>query len=374
MAESSSRRGTGKMTAKEREARKRKKLIVFAIEIIIILVMVAVLYVVMTQANDEGPTVTVLESENLEIHDEVVQQKEEGGAMHGYMNIALFGVDGRDRDDLYEAKSCRSDSIMIASINMDTGDIKLVSVYRDTVLNDGTDFYTKCNHAYFYGSAEQAVKMLNMNLDMDITNFITVGYQGLADVIDGLGGVYIDVDEEELKYINNYQIDVAEVLKTDYKPVEKAGYQLLDGIQATAYCRIRYTAGNDFKRTTRQREVIKQIEAQAKKADLTTLTKAFNNAIDDIYTSLDKKTLLELLGKIADYRIVDEGGFPTENLRTTANIDGRGSCVVPTDLEANVVWLHQFLFDDTEYTVSDNVLEYNQKIKELSIPYINKNQ
>lgn len=373
MTESSNRKGAGKMTAKQRDARKKKKIVIFAFEIIVILAMVAVLYVVMTKTNDEGPIVTVLESEKLEIPEEVIQQKEEGGAMHGYMNIALFGVDARDKDDLYKPQRCRSDSMMIASINMDTGDIKLVSVYRDTFLNDSTDYYTKCNHAYFYGGAEQAVKMLNMNLDMDITNFVTVGYQGLADVVDGLGGVYIEVDEEERKHINNYQIDIVDALKTDYNPVTETGYQLLDGIQATAYCRIRYTKGDDFKRASRQREVLKAIEEQAKKADLTTLTKAFNEAIDDIYTSLDRKTILDLIGKIADYQIVDEGGFPTESMRTVANIGDKGSCIIPMDLESNVVWLHQFLFDDTEYQVSENVLEISQEIKEEALPYIDRN-
>ncbi len=371
MAESSNRKSAGKMTAKEREARKRKKIAIFAVEIIVILAMVAILYVIMTKTNDDGPKLTELETEKLEITDQVLEQKEEGGAMHGYMNIALFGVDAENDADLL--KGSRSDSIMIASINKDTGDIKLVSVYRDTYLNVGTDTYIKCNHAYSYGGAEQAVKMLNMNLDMDITNFVTVGYQGLTDVIDGLGGIYIDVDKEELKHINNYQIDIADVLKTDYTPVTEAGYQLLDGIQASAYCRIRYTAGDDFKRASRHREVIKAIEEQAKKADLATLTKVFNNAIDDIYTSLDSKTILGLIENIANYQIVDEGGFPEESMRTVANIGAKGSSVIPMDLEANVVWLHQFLFDDVEYEVSDSVREYGQQIKDDTAQYINKN-
>ncbi len=356
-----------KVSAKEREARKKRKIIVFAVEIVVILVMLAILYIVMTQVNDEGPKVTVLETENLEIPDAVVENE----TMKGYMNIALFGVDARTDDQIY--KGSRSDSMMIASINLDTGDIKLVSVYRDTYLNIGTDSYIKCNHAYFYGGAEQAVKMLNMNLDMDITNFVTVSYSGLRDVIDGLGGIYIEVDEVELQHINNYQMDIAEVLNCDYEPVTEPGYQLLDGIQASAYCRIRYTAGDDFKRATRQREVIKAIEEQAKKADLATLTKVFNSAIDDIYTSLDKDDIMELIKNIANYRIVDEGGFPEESMRTTANIGAKGSSVIPMDLEANVVWLHQFLFDDTDYEVTDSVREYGQKIKEDTTPYINKN-
>ena len=222
------------------------------------------------------------------------------------------------------------------------------------------------------GGAEQAVKMLNMNLDMDITNFVTVGYKGLSEVIDGLGGVYIDVDSEEIKHINNYQIGIAEVLKCDYTPVTETGTQLLNGLQATAYCRIRYTAGNDFKRAARQREVIQAIEDQAKKADYATLSKVFNNAIDDIYTSLDSKDILDLLSNIANYRIVDEGGFPEETMRDTGNIGAKGSCVIPVDLESNVVWLHQFLFDDANYSVTSNVKEYSNKIESDTSPYMNK--
>ena len=214
--------------------------------------------------------------------------------------------------------------------------------------------------------------MLNMNLDMDITNFVTVGYKGLSEVIDGLGGVYIDVDSEEIKHINNYQIGIAEVLKCDYTPVTETGVQLLNGLQATAYCRIRYTAGNDFKRAARQREVIQAIEDQAKKADNDTLSKVFNSAIDDVYTSLDSKDILDLLANITKYRIVDEGGFPEETMRATGNIGAKGSSVVPLDLESNVVWLHQFLFDDANYTVTDSVKEYSRKIASDTAPYLNK--
>ena len=357
-------------SAKQREAKKKRKITIFAVEMVVILVMVAVLYVVMGNTNNEGPKRVELAEEELAIPEQVIQEKEEGGTMQGYMNIALFGVDATKESQLY--KSSRSDSTMIASINMDTGDIKLVSVYRDTYMNIGTDKYDKCNAAYSYGGAEQAVKMLNMNLDMDITDFVTVGYSGLRKVIDGFGGIYIDVDSEELKHINNYQIGIAEVLKCDYKPVTETGLQLLDGLQATAYCRIRYTAGDDFKRASRQREVIKAIEKEAKKADYDTLSKVFNNAIGDIYTSISNEDILALLKNIANYRIVDEDGFPQESMRTTGNIGATGSCVVPLDLESNVVWLHQFFFEDENYTVTDSVKEYSAKISENTTPYLKR--
>lgn len=350
-------------------------MILFAVEIIIILIMIAVLYVVMNRTS-EGPKVVNLDPEKLAIPNEVIEKaEEEGGTMHGYMNIALFGLDAQTEAQLY--KGSRSDSIMIASVNLDTGDIKLVSVYRDSYLNIGpwrgeSEYYWKCNTAYVAGGAEQAVRMLNMNLDMNITDFVAVGYKGLSSVIDGLGGVYIDVQPEEVSHLNNYQIDVSSVLKEDYTPVKESGYQLLNGLQATAYCRIRATAGDDFKRTARQRTVIKAIEEQAKKTDLTTLTKVFNDCIGDIYTSIDSGDILKLLGKIADYRITEEGGFPTEELRTTGNIGAKGSCVIPQDLEANVVWLHQFLFDDTDYQVTESIKEYQAVIEAETGRYLAK--
>ena len=356
-----------RMSKRQRAAKQRRKMILFAFEIIIILVMIMLLYLVMNKTS-EGPKVTVIDTEKLAIPSQVQEMEEEGGTMHGYRNIALFGVDAKTDSQLF--KDSRSDSTMIASINLDTGDIKLVSVYRDTYLNIGTDEYRKCNAAYSYGGAEQAVKMLNMNLDMDITDFVTVGYKGLSEVIDGLGGVYVDVDSEELKHINNYQVNVSNVLKCQYTPVTQTGYQLLNGVQATAYCRIRQTKGDDFQRAARQREVIQAIEDQAKKTDLATLTKVFNDCIGDIYTSLDSKDILDLLGVIADYSIVAEDGFPQPEYRGNANMGAKGACVIPTSLEDNVVWLHQFLFEDMEYTVTQSVREYSQKIESDTSKYL----
>ncbi|WP_300660903.1 LCP family protein [uncultured Acetatifactor sp.] len=348
-------------------ARQKRKMVLFGFEIAVIMIMLGVLYLVMNESS-EGPKMAELDPQVLEIHEEIQLLKEEGGTMQGYKNIALFGLDAESESQLY--KSSHSDSIMIASVNMDTGDIKLVSVYRDTYLNLGTDYYWKATQAYFSGGAEQAVKMLNMNLDMDITDFVAVGYKGLRDVIDGLGGIYIDVDSVELQHINNYQIGVSTVLKCDYTPVKETGYQLLDGLQATAYCRIRYGGGDDFKRTSRQREVLKALEERAKETDLVTLTKVFNDCIGNIYTSLDSKDILELLADIGKYSIVEENGFPQEEFRTVGNIGAKGSCVIPTDLESNVVWLHQFLFDDEDYTVTESVKEYGKQIETETSAYL----
>lgn len=289
--------------------------------------------------------------------------------MKGYRNIALFGVDSTTGA---LTKNTRSDTIMIASINQDTGECKLVSVYRDTYLNLSNDSYNKCNAAYAKGGPEQAINMLNMNLDMNITDFVTVGFAGLTDTIDALGGVNIDVDDSEISHLNNYQLCIAEDLKREYTPVKETGYQLLDGLQATGYCRIRYTAGDDFKRAERQREVLTAVADQAKKASLPKLTETANSVFEEVYTSLDLSEIIDMLGNVGTYYISETSGFPQEDMRATGTIGSKGSCVIPLSLEENVKWLHKFLFNADDYEPSETVKKCSEKIYEETNGYMNK--
>ena len=352
------------VSAKKQSKKKRTKILLFILEIFILLIMVVVLYGVLKV---EKVGKVDLPEEDIVINPEVDEKVET--TMKGYRNIALFGVDSTTGA---LTKNTRSDTIMIASINLDTGECRLVSVYRDTYLNLSNDSYNKCNGAYAKGGPMQAINMLNMNLDMNITDFVTIGFAGLSDTIDALGGVMIDVDEAELKHINNYQICMAENLKRDYTPVTSTGYQLLDGLQATAYCRIRYTAGDDFKRAERQREVLMAVADKAKTASPATLNSVANAIFDkdEVYTSLDLSEILELLGEIGKYEIVDQGGFPEESMRATGTIGSKGSCVVPVSLAENVQWLHKFLFADEDYTPSSVVLECSEKVAADTSGYI----
>lgn len=352
--------GTPKMSAKKRAQKKRRKIMIFAAEIVVLLVALVVLYGVL-----KGEKVGKVEIKDSDII--MNQNVAENESLKGYRNIALFGVDSRAGEI---SKNTRTDTIIIASVNQDTGEVKLVSVYRDTYLNLSNDTYTKCNAAYMKGGPEMAINMLNMNLDLNITDFVTVGFAGLTDTIDALGGVYIDVDEEELKHINNYQYCMAEDLKRSYTEVTKTGYQLLDGLQATAYCRIRYTAGNDFKRAERQREVLQAVADVAKQANVSSLTSIANSVFDEVYTSLDLSEIVELLGGITKYSIVADEGFPREDLRATGNIGSSGSCVVPVSLAENVKWLHEFLFNDTNYEVSADVQKYSDKVHSDTASYL----
>lgn len=351
-----------RMSAREREKKKRNKILLFIAEIFVLLIMVVVLYGVL---KGEKVGKVDLDEDEIVINQEV-KEREETTKMKGYRNIALFGVDSTTGA---LTKNTRSDTIMIASINQDTGECKIVSVYRDTYLNLSNDTYNKCNSAYAKGGPEMAINMLNMNLDMNITDFITVGFAGLTDTIDALGGVMIDVDEAEIHHLNSYQFTMAEDLKRDYKEVTQTGYQKLNGLQATAYCRIRYTAGDDFKRAERQREVLMAVAEEAKKASAATLNEIANNVFNEIYTSLDLSEILELLGDISKYSIVDQAGFPDEQYRATGTIGSKGSCVIPTDLTQNVEWLHKFLFNE-DYAASAEVKNYSEKIKSDTGSYL----
>lgn len=363
---SSGRKGSGKKkSGKKAQAKKqRRRIILFIVEIIILIIAVMVLYMVLAGT---GTGKVELKEKDI-IINETVQEAEET-TMKGYRNIALFGVDSTTGA---LTKNTRSDTIMIASINQDTGDCKLVSVYRDTYLNLSNDSYNKCNAAYAKGGPEQAINMLNMNLDMNITDFVTVGFAGLTDAIDALGGVDIEVDESEISHLNNYQLCIAEDLKREYTPVTETGRQRLDGLQATGYCRIRYTAGDDFKRAERQREVLSAVADQAKKASLPKLTETANSVFEEVYTSLDLSEIVDMLGDVGSYNITATDGFPQEDMRVTGTIGSKGSCVIPTSLEDNVKWLHKFLFDADNYEPSETVKQCSEKIYEETNGYLTK--
>lgn len=360
---------------KRRHKKKKKKgmstgakVAIFLIELVILAAAGVVLYI--TTKTTETGKVEIAE-EDIVINDTVKQAEET--TMKGYWNIALFGVDSR-QDAL--TKNTRSDTIMIASINQDTGDIKLVSVYRDTYLNLGNDSYNKCNAAYAKGGPEQAINMLNMNLDMNVTDFITIGFQGLIDVVDALHGVQIDVQDAEIEHLNNYQRSMfldeggGGKLNENIVPVTNSGLQTLSGLQATAYCRIRYTAGDDFRRAERQRTVLLACMDKAKTASVSELTSIANNIFKEVYTSLDLNDIIALLGDISKYNVVGQDGFPNESLRATGSIGSKGSCVVPVTLSDNVKWLHWFLFDDETYQPSQTVQQCSDKVYADTHTYI----
>lgn len=350
-----------KMSAKAKARKKRNRILLFLGEILLLAVMLLVLWGV-TRTEKVG--YLEIPEEDIVINEGVSEEQLE--VMKGYRNVALFGVDSTVGA---LTKNTRSDSIMVASINQDTKEIRLVSVYRDTFMNLGNDKYNKCNGAYAAGGPKQAISMLNANLDLNITEFVTIGFAGLIDVIDALGGVPIDVTSAEISHLNNYQYCIAENLKRDYTPVGNTGLQVLDGMQATGYCRIRYTKGDDFRRAERQRDVLKAIMDKAREASVTQLVDTANSVFEEVYTSFGLTEVTELLGEAAGYKVVADDGFPQADKRWTGNIGSPGDCIVPNDLAENVSWLHEFLFDESGYVPSNEVQQYSGHITEVTNKY-----
>lgn len=357
--------GQRRSAAQRRKKKKTRNIIILVVEVLILLVMLGVLWFVIKATDKEtGMQKVEIPSEDVIINDEVVENE----VLETYRTIALFGLDSTVGE---LTSNTRSDTIMVASVNSETKEVRLMSVYRDTYLNLGNDTYNKCNAAYAKGGPKQAINMLNMNLDLDITDFVAVGFKGVTDVVDAVGGVWIEVDEAELEHINNYVLTISENLKVSNTPVKGSGYQKLNGIQATAYCRIRYTAGDDFKRTQRQREVLSAILDEAKKIDVTSLVKIANNVFGNVYTSIDLEEIIALLGDLASYTLIDEGGFPSQEFRTTATLGkGVGDSVICKDLEEAVIDFHKRFFANEEYTPSEALKEISKTIHQNTDAYI----
>ncbi|MCD8106292.1 MAG: LCP family protein [Lachnospiraceae bacterium] len=285
-----------------------------------------------------------------------------GVTTSGYRNIAIFGVDSREGE---LESGTRSDTIIIASINKKSGDIKLVSVYRDTYLDNTDGSYRKATEAYAYGGASLSVNMLNKNLDLDIEDYVTVDFEAVIEVVDELGGVEVTLDDEEVYWLNAYLVETSEVTGRSYTEVTSSGTQTLTGIQAMAYCRIRYTTGWDYKRTERQRTVFAQILQKAQQQGVTGLLAVVNNMIPYISTSLSNTELISLATGISKYNIVDSQGFPFES--TTATVSS-ADCVIPQTLASNVAELHELLYG-TSYTVSSTVQEISDYISSVTGVY-----
>lgn len=340
------------------EMRKKKKHPVRSFLLALLVVIVALSGALLIYMRSLLQTVDSVDLENA-LESSISPQVRQDRTMAGYQNIALFGVDSREQDLL--SGDNRSDTIMICSVNKKTGETRLVSVYRDTLLNIGGGDYRKCNAAYAYGGPQQAVAMLNSNLDLNITDFVTIGFEGLAETIDALGGIDLEITEEEMEYMNSYMDDMYYEIGTEYEEVTDWGMQHLSGIQATAYCRIRYTEGDDFRRAERQRTVLMLTMEKAKKANPVRLAAAAGAVLGRTATSLSSTELMLFILRARMMDITESTGFPTEEDRMFATINGE-SCVVPYYLTTNVKKLHRTLFDQDEYEPSPTVEEINENI------------
>ncbi len=337
--------------------RRKRKFIVFLIELGILAVVIVglVFYSKLNQME-----VAEVDDSKISLNDITEEELVE---FTGYQTIALFALDNRE---LGQYDYGNSDVIMIINIDNDTKEMSLVSVYRDTYLDvsaadSDSATYRKANAAYAYGGPSQAINMLNTNLDLDIDNYVCVDFQAVSDAIDILGGVDIEIDSDaELKYLNDYIEATNDILGTSSPTIDSVGWHLMDGVQAVAYSRIRYTSGGDYKRALRQRTVLSAMMSKARDADFSQLIELIDAVFPMISTDLSQLDLLSMAQAMLGYDMEDSRGFPFE--RTDMTLQGAGSIVVPCDLVTNVSELHEFLFGTVDYQPSEQVQTISQYI------------
>jgi LCP family protein required for cell wall assembly len=292
----------------------------------------------------------VKEMTNPNISNEVVSILKEN------WTIALFGLDSRDMENL---SGSNSDVIILASVNNRTGVINLISVYRDTCLKTGDNRYRKVNEAYAIGGPKKAVEVLNENLDLQIDDYVAVNWKAVATMINMLGGVDIELTNDELKYINGYITETVKNTGIGSVQIYGEGMHHIDGVQAVAYSRIRYTSGNDYKRTERQRTVLTAVLSKAKATNWKTLNNVINSVFPMTASSIDTEDVIEVATNIAKYKLVKTGGFPFDKIEKTVN---NQDFVFPNTLEKDVSKLHEFLYEVQSYEPSNMVKEISTAI------------
>ena len=355
---------SARATYRRRKKKNRKKKIILGAVLAIFLVIVAVGFGVYKYFDNKVESMDqvdfkVPEVQNVNLSEEKREQMEKG-----FLTVAVFGVDSRDNS---LGAGNQSDVIMIANLNRETGEIKLVSVYRDTYLNvNDKNTYNKINAAYASGGPEAAVKAINKNLDLNITHYATFNWKAVATVINILGGVEIDISKSEFYYINAFITETVKGTGIGSVQLNAPGVHNLDGVQAVAYGRLRLM-DSDFARTERQRIILSKAFEKLKKADLTTLNSVVGHVMEMSSTNIKWEELLSLASGISKYHLGETTGFPAARGDAKIKIgSNKLSCVIPQTLESNVISLHNFLFGEEDYQPSAKVKEISAKIAEVS--------
>lgn len=354
---------------RERRRRVKKKtnvkgIIIFAIvELLTLIVIIGIGYI--TRINNLSQKVEFDKKEVRNTNIDSVKLE----TMKGYFTIAIFGVDSRTGD---VGKGNNSDINIIANINVETGDIKLISIYRDTFLNitDGGS-YGKMNAAYMYGGPIGAVKAINKNLDLNIENYITFNWKAVANAIDLLGGIDIEITRAEFKYMNSFIHETCRSTGIFYDNpaamyIHSYGPLHLNGVQAVAYGRLRLM-DSDFQRVDRQRKVIIESLKAAKKMSFIQLSAILDLILPQIAYEFDMSQALTLARNISGFNVSETIGFPTNF--TQQEMGKSGDCIIPKSLATNVVKLHSTVFGDEGYSPSSAVHTYSNRIVALTGQY-----
>lgn len=277
--------------------------------------------------------------------------------LSNYRNIAILGIDARDMSN---DEGVRSDAIIIASINKDTKEIKLFSVYRDTMLYLGEDVgLDKITHAYYYGGPTRVLYTLNKNLDLNVKEVLVVNWKSVADVVDALGGLDIEIQESEINELNRIIDHTAGVIGGSSADITQAGMQTLNGNQAVAYSRIRKDAATgDYRRNERMKIVVKATFDKAKSTDVKAIRKISKEILPQVKTNMTTGDMMGMALKLSSYTMTDSVGWPY----TTRGWTGNAWYGPPVTLSSNVIQLHEEFFAQPDYTPTQEVQDISAQI------------
>ena len=366
-----------KKSRKYKKMRRRK--IIFGIEITVLLILSGILFVYawINRSMDKMNQDT-LDSSQIQINSEV-KANTDLSQMSGTQVIALVGVDARGVEGSELAESMNSDTIILCCIDHDKQEIRMVSIVRDTWMNMAkyTDEYyefDKANSAYNRGGPESMLSMLNTNLDFALTDYVTVNFKALADAIDVLGGLDIEMTNAECVHANNYNREVSEAQGVEYEAIpydedlgdDYSEVRHVSGALATSYARIRYGGGDDAKRTSRQRIVI-NLMVQKLKQNPTKIPEILDKVMGNVSTSLTKNEILELGMHAVTYTMGTSYAYPFQLCYGENVVNALGEdVVIPVTLEFNVRELHEYLYPGLSYEPSAAVTEYSDYIARKS--------
>lgn len=366
-----------KKSRKYKKMRRRK--IIFGIEITVLLILSGILFVYawINRSMDKMNQDT-LDSSQIQINSEV-KANTDLSQMSGTQVIALVGVDARGVEGSELAESMNSDTIILCCIDHDKQEIRMVSIMRDTWMNMAkyTDEYyefDKANSAYNRGGPESMLSMLNTNLDFALTDYVTVNFKALADAIDVLGGLDIEMTNAECVHANNYNREVSEAQGVEYEAIpydedlgdDYSEVRHVSGALATSYARIRYGGGDDAKRTSRQRIVI-NLMVQKLKQNPTKIPEILDKVMGNVSTSLTKNEILELGMHAVTYTMGISYAYPFQLCYGENVVNALGEdVVIPVTLEFNVRELHEYLYPGLSYEPSAAVTEYSDYIARKS--------
>jgi LCP family protein required for cell wall assembly len=271
------------------------------------------------------------------------------------INILVVGSDRRSS----ETSSERSDSTMIATLDMKNKKIKVTSLMRDMYINIPGHGMDKFNSSFAYGGVELLAETITTNFGIKLDGYVIVDFSSFKKVIDKIGGVEITLTENEVAYLNNTgSKDTGFILKEKYRTLKK-GKNTMNGAQALAYSRIRKVTNpklgdGDFGRCMRQQYVLQQILNKIKDQSVTKILSIATSLMSDVSTDLNSATIKRMVRTVMklDSKQLESLRLPYDGTYLMGRRNGMFVFII--NLEANKAKLKNFIYglgdDDADYS------------------------